>query len=397
MTWKFIIFFMIGAMRVLPIFAMDQDSRGSPAPYYLVRSLQNAFDDAVNGRCCPQKKNSDVLEETSTQLRSTNMDAFADRRNVDAILIYTIISGDSSILKDVVLKDTKGYFDDPIVHALGKYFEGETIPSIRYLNRIKESSRARRLEPYIYFIIGNTMRELNSKGVLRFFDHVRLTSPGTALEEISLRNLIKITSEKGMEGRALEYIRDYARYFHHSIYKDNFVDLSLNFFLSDWIKVSNDDIISIISFLDLDDQYRMYLKIARHAAIAGKKTIGILAIEQLNKMKSTLDNTDLASIWLYKDLINMPFVDAFSSQRSLYNIADDFLRLQDRNLKKAAKTLLEDILKRALDDKTKFVDRDLTFKRKQKDYIDLNLATFIERARKKIKIIDVFLEEYDRS
>ncbi|MBL0848508.1 MAG: chemotaxis protein [Candidatus Liberibacter ctenarytainae] len=393
MKQKFLMSMIMIAIDVFPSFAMNQHSNYSMLPYNLIRSLQRGFDNSARENNYSQRKLSDMAQEVGMQLRITHKDVFADRRNVDAIVIYTVIANDPSVLEELIVKDTQGYFDSSMIRALRYYFAGNFESSIREFERIKHIYQNRSTEPYIYLMMGKAMMALQPKEAIRFFDHIRLISPGTILEEMSLRNLLEITLNHSMEERSFGYIRDYSRQFHHSIHKDHFIQLLLHFFLSNHPKLQDDDIVSTISFLDLKDQRIVYFKIARYAVISGKNAIGMLSIKQLKEIKNELDYRDLAAIWLYIDILNIPFIDMVSSQRSLSIIPDDALTPQDRILKKASKIVVLDMRETLLDVHIKSTDKDLIGDQKQDEKINFDLDPFIKSNRQKIKQIDMLLQE----
>ncbi|KJZ81517.1 chemotaxis protein [Candidatus Liberibacter solanacearum] len=388
------IMIMIMVMEVFPSFAMNQDLENSNAPYVRIRFLQRVLDSSLQEGGYSKKKILDIVEEVGLQLRTTNMSFFADHRNVDAVFIYTIISENISILNYLIANDKKGYFDLSIVHALRKYFAGEFEESIKALNTIKDNDHIhiKGIEPYFYLLMGRAMMKLNSKEAIQFFDRVRLTSSGTVLEEISLRNLLEITLNQGIEEHVFGYIRDYIRQFYHSIYKDNFINLLLRFFLHSKIKLQDKDIVFVMSFLEVDEQRAIYFKIAQHAVIFGKRKIGLLAIQQLKEMVYKLDHRDLATIWLYKDLMNIPFVDTVLLQRSLCNIPEYSLMEKDRNLKKYSEVILSEMRKSSINIDFDHIDKYLVLDTKQHEPTHWNLESFIKKNRQKIEIIDVYLE-----
>ncbi|MBY7649302.1 MAG: chemotaxis protein [Candidatus Liberibacter europaeus] len=393
MKRQFLICILIIAMAAFPSFSMDIDLQNYVTPYRLMRFLQRAFDDVVRGNYNHKKSISELVEETGTQLRATNMDVFLDNRNVDAVLMYTIISGNSSILEYLVTKDKHGYFNSDVVHALRQYFMGQLELSSGKLDLIKDSYSTRGIEPYIYFLVGNAMIKLNSKKAMHYFDHVRLISPGTMLEEMSLRNLLAIALNYGMEDSAFGYIRDYTRQFHHSIYKKQFISLLSWFFVFHRIELQEEDIIFTLSFFDLEDQRDIYFTIARYSAISCNRKMGLLAIKKLKGMYKQLDYRDIAAIWLYEDLLSVTFVNIAALQRSIYNIPDNFLMQQDMVLKKALEVILADMQQSLIEENIEFLDKNLILEKDQKIKSNFNLESFIDKNLKKVALIDSILNE----
>ncbi|BAP26553.1 MAG: chemotaxis protein [Candidatus Liberibacter asiaticus] len=394
MNQKYLICTMMVAMDVFFSFATDQDLVRTIVPYQCVRSLQRALDEAMRGDISLQKKIPDIVKETGVQLRATHMDVFVDNRNIDAVWIYTIISQDLSVVDDLIAKDTKGYFDIAIVYALKKYFSGQLEESSKELSKIKDKDNTRGIVPYLHLLIGRAMMPFSSQQAVHFFDYVRLTSPGTFLEEIALRNLLEITQNEVGE-RAFGYIRAYVTQFHHSIYKDHFISVLLRFFLHGQLKLPDDDIVFTISFFSLEEQRAIYLKIAQNSVISGKRKIGFLAIKQLKRIIDRLDYKDLATIQLYENILNIPFVDIMSLQRSTCNIPYYSLMEQDRYLKKASEIIMSEIGKSLIDIDFEHIQKDLLLDKKEPRHtnVSMGIESFIKKNRSQIESIDVLLAE----
>ncbi|AHA27754.1 hypothetical protein [Candidatus Liberibacter americanus] len=394
MKFKFFIFTFIMFIEIFPSFSMDMDLKSYLIPYYLTRSLQLSLDQAVKGDYSSDKPISELLEKVGKQLQSTNMDAFIDSRNVDAILIYTIISGNISTLESLIANDSKGYFNNPVVHALRQYHLGNFESAVKELEIIKDKYNTKDINPYIYIVMANAKMQYSSKEAIHYFDQVRLLSPGTMLEEIALRSSLQITLNQGMNDKSFMYINDYSRKFSHSIYKDQFIKLLFLFFESDHVKLQDYDIFFAVSFFDLNDQRNIYLQITRSSVISGNIKLGSLTIEKLKSMYNILNCNDIATVWLYTDLINIPFVDIIPLQYSLYNIPEDLLIPQDIVLKHASEVIISDInLSMLGDDVVDLVDKKLVLETEQILNSDLDIEPFISKIRQKIKEVDSIIDE----
>ncbi|AKK20373.1 chemotaxis protein [Candidatus Liberibacter africanus] len=393
MYQKCFICMMIITMDVFVIFAMDQDLVRPILPYQHVRLLQNSFNKAVRGDVYSQKKNPDIIKEVGLQLRATQMDVFADHRNVDAVWIYTIISQDLSILDDFLAKDTKGYFDRSIVDVLKKYFSGEFKESLKAFSKINDKNNTQGITPYLYLLMGNATTPFDPQQASKLFDYVRLTSSGTFLEEISLRCLLEITKNQDGDDRVFSYIRSYITQFYYSMYQNHFSSVLLHFLLHNQLRLTEEDIVFTMSFLSLKDQSAIYLKLARNAVISGKSKIGFLAIKQLKKMSGILDYKDLTTVQLYENILNIPFVDIIPLQRSTYNIPYDFLTQQDRHLKKYAEVIMSEMGKSLINIDFDHINKNFISYKKEHEHMTLNIKPFIHKNIQKIKEIDHFLED----
>ncbi|WP_333948065.1 chemotaxis protein [Candidatus Liberibacter brunswickensis] len=375
---------------------MDKDLVSSVVPYKKVRLLQNAFNDSVRGDVLVQKKIPYIVKKVGLQLRETDIDEFADHRNVDAVLIYTIISKNISILDYLISKDKKGYFNIDIVSALQKYVSGEFKESIEALSKIKDKYKDNtEITPYLHIIMGNAMMSFSSQKAVKFFDNVRLTSPGTFLEEIALRYLLEIKLNKDvyLDECVFGYIRSYITKFYYSIYKDRFINFLLHFLFHNKCKLNNEEILFIMSFLSLEDQRVIYFKIAQKAVILGKGKIGFLAVSQLKKISSRLDYKDLNTIQLYENILNIPFVDIISLQLSTYNIPYYFLDIKDINLKKSAEFIMSEMAQSLINIDFNYINKDFPLYKKEHENMNLNLDSFIKKNRQKVEGIESLLKE----
>ncbi|AGA64942.1 Chemotaxis Precursor (Motility Protein C) Transmembrane [Liberibacter crescens BT-1] len=402
---KEIIFFAILTIGILvPEFAIGYEADNVLPPYRLIRSLQTVMDTAIQGNV---NIRSSMIKDMDIQLRKTNIDAFSDQRNVEAVLIYSMIGGNPLTLEYFLSKDTKGYFDTSFIKFLRQYLSGTARLNNVQIQKLQKEIDGRPIVPYMALLFGNMMMVSHSSRSLQFFDQVRLLSPGTILEEIALRRSLAVAIRKGMQKNAIRYAKQYVRRFSHSTYFEHFARLLIQLFISDTIKIEKNDILEITSFLSPVQKYNIFFKIARYAIISNKRSLGIIATEQLKALVNLSDHSS-STIRLYEELVKLPFSDIRSIEHNLESISDKDLSSQDRSLKMAAKFLIKEILRSPLIDFYEIrgnnsyyngiSKKDLGVVSEQKNIQskDVNFSSFIIESRNKLDALDQMLGENRR-
>src|SRR5690606_29762339 len=106
-----------------------------------------------------------------------------------------------------------------------------------------------------------------------------------------------------------------------------------------------DDILDILSFMDVPRQREVYLRMARLAAISGKNKLASLAAERAQVLSGDGESVPKVLADLYSGLASVPSGDVAAAMESIIAIPDDKLSAKDRALKAAARTVAEEVLR----------------------------------------------------
>jgi chemotaxis protein MotC len=337
------------------------------APYKMVRTLQNIQDQVIQGEPGANDMQRFLLGEIDRRLRSADISAFEDPRNVDAAMIYAMSGGNPETLDILAERDIPGNFDNRVTSILRRYLAGKGATAAKQLKEVVPEYRNTRIGPYLELIGANAVMEKETDVALKYFDWARLGAPGTIVEEAALRRALIVTAKKGEVGRALPFARRYARRFMTSPYASQFADIFVALAVEQKDKLPQSEIASILSLIERTKQREIYLRLARRSAIEGDKTMADFAADQAKKLSRPGDTSQLALAQLYSGIVNIPGDSIESVLLGLSTIPDSDLSPKDRFLREAARVVGEEVLRPPGEDSLTQVKRHMI----DKEYRDM--------------------------
>lgn len=262
--------------------AQQQVKEFSAPLYALVRSLQYVQDSVVAGDFSAMEMQRFLLEQVDRKLRKAQPEDFDDPRNVDAALIYAMSGGNPKTLDFIVARDRYGYFDEEITGIMRAYLNGLVPTTKKPMKEIVEEYLDTSLGPYIALIAANVMAAAKDIKSVELFNLARLSSPGSLIEEAALRRSILISINSDMVGQALKFAHIYARRFSKSPYNVQFSQLIIEMIVQNLEAIDEVIVDEIISYLPLDQQKRIYLRIARTGVVDGNSIMAKKALQKLH-------------------------------------------------------------------------------------------------------------------
>lgn len=266
----------------IDISAQEQVEKISAPLYTLVRSLQYVQDSVVAGDLSAMDMQRFVLEQVDRKLREAKPEDFDDPRNVDAALIYAMSGGNPKTLDLIVARDRYGYFDEEITGIMRAYLNGLVPATKKPMIEIVEEYLNTPLGPYIALIAANVKAAAKDIKSIDLFNLARLSSPGSLIEEAALRRSILISINNDMVGQALKFAHIYARRFSKSPYNVQFSQLIIEMIVQNLGAIDEIIVDEIISFLPVDQQKRIYLRIARTGVVDGNSVMAKKALQKLH-------------------------------------------------------------------------------------------------------------------
>jgi chemotaxis protein MotC len=319
------------AAAAIPACAEDLDDL---APYKMIRSLQYVQDTVALGDHSAMEMQRFLLSTIDERFRTADTAIFDDPRNVDAALVYAMSGGNPETLEFLIKRDVGGHFDSRLTDALRGYLSGRGSQSVKSLAEIFPEYKRARVGPYLALVSANSVIRKDPALALSYFDWARLVAPGTIVEEAALRRSVYVTSEAGWIDKSMVYANRYARRYLRSPYASQFADLFVKLAVDHFEAIKEEDILEVLSFMDVPRQREVYLRMARLAAISGKNKLASLAAERAQMLAD-----------LYSGLASVPSGDVSSAMESIIAIPDDKLSEKDRALKAAAKAVAEEVLR----------------------------------------------------
>ncbi len=315
------------------------------APYKMIRSLQFVQDTVVLGDHSAMEMQRFLLSTIDERLRTADPSIFDDPRNVDAALVYAMSGGNPETLEILIERDVAGHFDSRLTDTLTNYLGGHGSQSVKSLAEIFPEYKRSRVGPYLALVSANSVIRKDPKLALSYFDWARLVAPGTIVEEAALRRSIHVASEAGWIDRSMVYANRYARRYLRSPYASQFADLFVKLAVDHFDVLRQEDILEVLSFMDVPRQREVYLRMARLAAISGRNKLAALAAERAQILSGDGESVPKVLAELYSGLASVPSGDVAAAMQSIAAIPDDKLSAKDRALKEAARAVAEEVLR----------------------------------------------------
>lgn len=331
-----------GLVSPAPVRAEDPDT---VAPYRLLRSLQFVQDTVVLGDHSAAEMQRFMLTTIDERLRSADPSVFQDPRNVDAALIYAMSGGNPQTLEVLVARDIDGNFDNRVTDALRRYLSGKGMLTAKTLGEMVTEYRDSQIAPYLALVAGNVTISIDPEEALKLYDWARLTAPGTIVEEAALRRSLAVAVEAKIVDKASLYANSYARRFLYSPYASQFADLFVQFVVEHYSELDNEGIEATLGYMDVDRQREVYLRIARQAAISGRKELAVMAADKAKILSGSDEGADVLAR-LYGNLATISTANVDAAMEAIIAIPDEQLSPRDRALRQAAEAVAKEVLRK---------------------------------------------------
>jgi len=314
-------------------------------PYRMLRSLQFVQDTVIRGDHSAAEMQRFMLGTIDERLRTADPKLYQDPRNVDAALIYAMSGGNPATLEYLVARDIDGNFDNRVSDALRKYLSGKGTLIAKSLGDIANEYKNAKIGPYLALVAGNVTLTKDPVAALKFYDWARLTAPGTIVEEAAMRRSLAIAVDAKIVEKASLYANGYARRFLYSPYASQFADLFVRFVVEHYDVLQPQDIEATLGYMDVDRRREIYLRVAREAAIAGRKDLATMAADQARLLSGSEQGAD-ALANLYGSLVGVPTENVDDAMAVLMQIPEAALSPRDRALRQAAETVAKEVLRK---------------------------------------------------
>lgn len=259
---------------MFPAAAQEQPSL---APYQMVRSLQTLQDRIAAGDHAALPMQNKLLELIDGRLRDAPDDAFTEKRNVRAALVYGMSGGNPATLTSILRRPTLSNEDRKLGRGVLGYLSGDIEAAQAALADVDPRTLTPELGAFLALVKGSVSTSGNETAALAFFDYARLLGPGTLVEEAALRRSLAIEASLGMTDRFFLASEQYVRRFLRSPYASQFADSFVTGILALHKTLDYAAIDRIAAMLDADQRQVIYLRLARRAAIEGLTELSAFA------------------------------------------------------------------------------------------------------------------------
>lgn len=237
--------------------------------FQMVRSLQLVQDRIAGGDHAALPMQRKLLEMIDTRLANADPAEYDDRRNFEALLVYSMSGGNPETLKAVASRLDMDDSRKIVVNGLIDYLNGSTQRAMAWLRRVDDSSLPGDVVAFISLVRGSVTVGEDATAGLRLLDLARLLSPGTLVEEAALRRSLPASVGIHDADRFLRASSQYVRRFLRSPYAAQFADEFVDGVVALLGKVDLSGVQDVISGMTAEQSKVIYLRLARRAAIDG--------------------------------------------------------------------------------------------------------------------------------
>ncbi len=184
-------------------------------PLDVVRKLSMLQDRIAAGDADSFERQNHIVAEIDIQLKAFPLDVWKDARNRMALIKFTSSGGNPEVLRFVAEKRLFSSAEVSLAHGTLAYAEGHKKAALTYLTKFGAETLGPSLAGQVTFINAILVADTDVQAALRLSDRARLLSPGTLIEEASLRLSLELAIAAGdkrrFEADAARYLRRFQR------------------------------------------------------------------------------------------------------------------------------------------------------------------------------------------
>jgi len=155
-----------------------------------------------------------------------------------------------------------------------------------------------RLIPFVAFAKGNLYSRKAPKHAIKQYNLVRLSAPGTLLEEASLRRLMSLHAAFGQGAPFASMAKQYARRFINSPYRKQYLKMLRNGIFSMRRTVSLDDVGELGELMPTPFAVAFHMHLVRGALESGHLKLANYSIQKIEKLANEKNATPVNQVQL---------------------------------------------------------------------------------------------------
>lgn len=259
------------------------DGTAIAPPYQLVRTLQTLQDNIAGGSSAALAAQKVLLARLDRDLLAADPALWAERRNAEALVVYTLSGGRPEVTRELLSRDPSPNVDERLLRGALAYVLGRESEARKLLGEQDPLSLPTNLAGQVALAQATLTLASEPEKSLQLLDLARLLSPGTLVEEAALRREIYLVSEQNDVDKFEQLARQYLRRFRHSVYAGNFrqrfaAALTRMSFVDDPAQFQRLDL--LLADVEDDSRRELYLVVARAAVNGGKTAVAAMAAER---------------------------------------------------------------------------------------------------------------------
>lgn len=270
--------------------------------FQMVRSLQLVQDRIAGGDHAALPMQQKILQMIDRKLRESGPEDFAERKNIEALLIYAMSGGNPITVEVAISRLKQDEATKPLTDGVRAYIRGDLKSAMAVLHPIDPRTLAGDLGSFLALIKGSMAGADEPKLALTYLDTARLLAPGTLVEEAALRRSLPLAARLGDTDRFLRASNQYVRRFLRSPYATQYADELVEGIVALYASLDLHVIESTIAEMSREHQRVIYLRLARTAAIEGLRELSDFAAKKAAEFENVATgDTDPRAI-LYSNL-----------------------------------------------------------------------------------------------
>lgn len=313
-----------------------------PEPYEMVRSLRNLQDRIAAGRAEALPLLRLLLARIGREFRDVDQATWVEPRNRYAAVTYLLNGGNPDAVRAAL--DTPGA--DPgtrkLLDGALAYSEGDPSRMLTAFGGIEPGKLPFDLLDSIYLVSAGPLSSTDPLAALGRLDYVRLTAPGSLLEEAAIRRSLGLAGKVGDAGKVRIMARNYLTRFGQSPYLEDFLTQLADGIVALRDKISDEEIVDIASFAPDRVRGSFYLRLARSEILGGQPARAEFAADKASELAKQLGAESLQAK-LYSAIGGVATPDVEDAAKRLAAIPDSQLHPADAVLRDAALTLAREI------------------------------------------------------
>ncbi len=309
-----------------------------PPPYEAVRTLQRLQDRIAVGDTIAQTARVKAMQRTAQAFSGAKLATWNDKRNARALIVYLFSGGAAAAIDEAIPRSAVAPEYEALYAGALAYGLGEDDKARAALMPIDAKTLPSGLGGHLALIQATLAAPSDQIKAIALLDLARLLEPGTLVEEAALRKEMSLIGATGDLDKFALLARRYRSGFTQSIYAGNFRQLVAETAMQ---LGAGDDAVAagklgmVLGGIERPERRRLYLVIARQAAIAGHTLMAIAASEEAGRLAERFDPDEArARVYFGAAAVVDPRYEL--GVKALTSVAPQRLDVADRALRASA-------------------------------------------------------------
>jgi chemotaxis protein MotC len=334
------------ALCVLVLVGQSHAQASSLQPYQMTRSLQLVQDRIASGDHAALPMQRRLIEMIDERLRQSTAIDFEDDRNFRALLIYGMSGGNPATFETVLTRLDLPDERRALAMGVRDYLVGNPSGAQSAFSEVDINGLEPEVAAFTALVKGSVLAGTDPRRAIALFDHARLLSPGTLVEEAALRRALAIHANAGNAERFVMTASQYARRFLRSPYASQFAQTLVTGIAGLFEHIDRRHIEEILGWMTREQAHTIYLRLARQAAIDGHDTMLAFASAKARQISGEAQTTENVRSLLYSSIASVTSDTVDEVLFKLRQIDRSQLSAEDTALLEAAEAVAAEVVAR---------------------------------------------------